>query len=104
MLFLLALSVACVAWTVTHEEIFSEWRGHCIARKRDASTVLRRKFYYVFTCEYCFSHWVALGVVLLSGYRVAGSWLLAVFALVAVANVYMSLYEGLRLTLKRWRG
>jgi hypothetical protein len=34
-LFILAIPIACVAWTVTHEEIFREWlddwRGYVIA-------------------------------------------------------------------------
>lgn len=59
-----------------------------------------RKFFYVFTCEYCFSHYVAGAVVLATQYRVLlADWRGAAigwFALVAVANVYMSLYARLR--------
>ena len=34
-LFILALPVACVAWTVTHEEVFREPREYCERRSRD---------------------------------------------------------------------
>ena len=58
-LFVMALAVACIAWTVTHEEIFSEPRDYCLEQSRDGRSFLRRKFFYLFTCEYCFSHYVA---------------------------------------------
>ena len=55
-----------------------------------------RKFYYLFTCEYCFSHYVAAGAVLATGYRLLmPDWrgaVLAWFALVWIANIYMSLF------------
>lgn len=66
-----------------------------------------RKFFYLFTCEYCFSHYVAAAAVGLSGFRllVAG-WvgaLIAWLSLVWVANLYMSLFVRLRLDIKRER-
>ena len=33
-LFLLALPIACVAWTVTHEEVFREPREYCVERSK----------------------------------------------------------------------
>lgn len=95
-LFLLAIPVACIAWTVTHEEIFREPREYCIKRSTTNKTLLGRKFYYVFTCEYCFSHYVTLFILILSGYKfLLPDWrgyLLAEFAIVWVANLYMALF------------
>ena len=104
-LFLLALPIACIAWTVTHEEVFREPREFCVRRSRYASTLLTRKFFYLFTCEYCFSHYVTLAVViitdfqlLLSGWR---GYVIAGFSLVFIANVYMSLFALLRQAIKK---
>lgn len=103
-LFLLAIPVACVAWAVTHEEVFREPREYCKRECTQARGVLRRKFFYLFTCEYCFSHYIALAFLfitkfqfLLRGWR---GYLLAFFALVWVANQYMSIYNRLRLDIK----
>ena len=104
-LFVLAAPVACIAWTVTHEEAFKEVHDWCVKKSRTSRTLLVRKFFYLFTCEYCFSHYVALAVVLLTGYRLlAPDWrgaLLGWLTLVWVANVYMSLFGRLRLDIKR---
>lgn len=106
-LFVLAAPVACVAWTVTHEEVFRELRDACVKRSESARSLITRKFFYLFTCEYCFSHYVAFAVVLGTGYRLLlPDWrgaLLAWFTLVWVANVYMSLFGRLRLDIKRER-
>lgn len=106
-LFLLAIVVACVAWTVTHEEVFREPREYCEKKAENCRRWYQRKFFYLFTCEYCFSHYVALGVILLTGYRLLiDDWrgaVLALFALVWVANQYMSLYARLRIDLKKER-
>ncbi len=107
MLFLLALPIACVAWTVTHEEIFREPREYCAARSEADRRWYVRKFFYVFTCEYCFSHWVTLLCLLLTGYQlVLPGWrgyILGGFALVWIANQYMSIFARLRLDIKRER-
>ena len=63
-LFVLAMPVAAIAWAVTHEEVFKELHDYCAARSRSAESLLVRKFFYVFTCEYCFSHWVTLAILL----------------------------------------
>ena len=106
-LFVLAAPIACVAWTVTHEEIFSEVHEWCVHKSTNSQQLLQRKFYYVFTCEYCFSHYVAAAVVLVTGYRLLiPDWrgaILAWFTLVWVANIYMSLFGRLRLDIKRER-
>ena len=106
-LFVLAAPVACVAWTVTHEEVFSEVNEWCVRKSENSRQLLQRKFFYLFTCEYCFSHYVAAAVVLATGYRLLiPDWrgaILAWFTLVWVANIYMSLFGRLRLDIKRER-
>ena len=104
---LLALPVATVAWTVTHEELFRELREACETRSTHSSAVMARKFFYVFTCEFCFSHYVAGGAVLGTGFRLLlQDWrgaVIAWFALVAVANVYISVFARLRVDIKAER-
>lgn len=99
-LFLLALPIACVAWTVTHEEVFREPREYCTDRSKNCKTLLQRKFFYLFTCEYCFSHYVTAGFLVLTGYKLLmpdwRGYIIAGFALVWVANAYMSLFALLR--------
>jgi hypothetical protein len=103
-LFLLAIPIACVAWTVTHEEIFREPREFCARRSKDCRRLYQRKFFYLFTCEYCFSHYVTVFFLFVTGYKLLyGDWrgyLVGGFALVWVANQYMSLYNRLRLDIK----
>jgi hypothetical protein len=106
-LLLLAIPVACVAWTVTHEEVFREPREWCGRRSRDCSGWCARKFFYLFTCEYCFSHYVTLLALWLTRYRLLlddwRGYVLCLFALVWVANVYMSLFGRLRVDIRSER-
>ena len=106
-LFVLALPVATIAWTVTHDEIFREPREWAADRSRNAATLLARKLFYICTCEYCFSHYVAAGFVLMTGFRLLlGDWrgvVIAWLAVVAVANLYMSLYGRLRVDIRSER-
>ena len=66
-----------------------------------------RKFFYLFTCEYCFSHYVTVAFLILTDYTLLlpdwRGYLLAGFSLVWVANVYMSLFGMIRLDLKKER-
>ena len=106
-LFVLAAPVACIAWTVTHEELFAEFRDHCVGKSQQCSALYARKFFYLFTCEYCFSHYVAAAAVGLTGFGLlVPGWrgaLVGWFTLVWVANVYTSLFGRLRLDIKRER-
>ena len=106
-LFILAIPIASIAWTVTHEEIVREPREFCIWKSKTASNMLVRKFFYLFTCEYCFSHWVALGALIVTNYKlIYDDWRgypIALFALVYVANFYMSLFGRLRLDIREER-
>lgn len=103
-LFLLAIPIACVAWTVTHEEIFREPREYFVKRSQNGKTVWERKFFYLFTCEYCFSHYVTVFFLLLTGYKlIMDDWrgyIISGFALVWIANFYMSVFGYLRQSLK----
>ena len=106
-LIILALPIASVSWTITHEELFREPREWCVRKSQTANTLLSRKFFYLVTCEYCFSHYVSLLVVLVTGFTLLYSdwrgYVLAVFALVWLANVYMSLFGRLRLDIRSER-
>lgn len=103
-LFVIAIPVACIAWTVTHEEIFREPREWCASRSKSASRFVTRKFYYVFTCEYCFSHYVTMVVLAVTRYRLLfddwRGYVIAGFSIVWIANLYMSLFGRLRLDIK----
>ena len=81
--------------------------GRCRRRRHLTATVLARKLYYICTCEYCFSHYVAAGFVLATGFRLLlADWrgvVIAWLAVVAVANLYMSLYGRLRVDIKSER-
>ena len=106
-LFVLALPVASIAWTITHEDLFREVRTMCADLSKSCRSLAARKFFYLFTCEYCFSHYVTIVVLAITrfhllfpdwrGYVVAG------FALVWVANIYMSAYGRLRLDIQHER-
>ena len=100
-LFVLAIPVACITWTVTHEEILREPRDWCATRSRSARGLLHRKFFYVFTCEYCFSHYVTAAVLVVTRYRLFfddwRGYAIAGFSLVWIANMYMSLFGRLML-------
>ena len=103
-LFKISLPVACIAWTVTHEEIFREPRDFCIRRSKECTTIYQRKFFYLFTCEYCFSHYVAAVFIFITGYQLLFSdwrgYLISLFAVVFISNVYMTLFGLLRQNLK----
>jgi hypothetical protein len=103
-LLLLALPVACVSWTVTHEEVFREPREYCKDKSQNCKPVVVRKFFYLFTCEYCFSHYVTAFFLVITRFTLLydgwRGYLVSWFALVWVANVYMSAFNRLRLEIK----
>lgn len=106
-LFLLAIPVASIAWTVTHEEVFREPREYCVAQSENNRHLLCRKFFFLFTCEYCFSHYVTVFFLVLTRYKLLfddwRGYLIGGFALVWVANQYMSVYSRLRLDIRKER-
>lgn len=106
-LFILAIPIASIAWTITHEEIFREARDWCKENSQICNRLYKRKFFYLFTCEYCFSHYVVIIFLILTRYKLLFSdwrgYLISGFSLVWVANVYMNLYSHVRLDIKRER-
>jgi hypothetical protein len=106
-LLILAIPVASVAWTVTHEEVFREPRDYCKEQSEDAPAIWRRKFFYLFTCEYCFSHYVSAIFLVITRFRLLypdwRGYLVSLFALVWVANVYMGIFATLRLDIRHER-
>ena len=104
-LFLLAIPIACIAWTVTHEEVFREPREYCSNRCKTGKTLLERKFFYLFTCEYCFSHYITLLFLFLTDYKLLmNDWrgyIIAGFSLVWIANIYMSIFSFVRQDIKK---
>jgi hypothetical protein len=104
-LFIMALPIACIAWTVTREEVFREPREYCERKSKSCSTLMQRKFFYLFTCEYCFSHYVTLAFLIITRYHLLyNNWrgyLVALFALVWIANIYMSLFGLIRVGMKK---
>ena len=106
-LLVLALPVATIAWTVTHEELFREPREYFMKRSEKSRSLLARKFFYLFTCEYCFSHYVSGGILLMTRFTLLfddwRGWLITWFALVWVANHLMSVFGRLRLGIRSER-
>ncbi len=104
-LFILAVPIACISWTVTHEEIFKEPRDYCVRQSKDCTTLAQRKFFYLFTCEYCFSHYITLFFLFITRYHLLfedwRGYLIACFALVWIANIYMSIFGLVRVGLKK---
>ncbi len=103
-LVILSMVVASISWTVTQEEIFSEWREKCEDKSKTCGHILQRKFFYVFTCEYCFSHWVTIAILLFTGFQLLiddwRGYILAFFLIPWLANQWMSLYRRLRVGIK----
>ena len=103
-LFLLAIPIACIAWTITHEEITREPREYCLKKSKNSKSILKCKFFYLFTCEYCFSHYISILFLMITDFQLLydgwRGYLLAFFSIVWIANWYMSLFGYLRQSLK----
>ena len=101
------MPIASIAWTVTHEELFRELREWCGRKSTSCRTLYQRKFFYLFTCEYCFSHYVVVVALLVTRYRLFyddwRGYLISGLSLVWIANIYMSLYGRIRLDIHRER-
>ena len=104
-LFLLAIPIACISWTVTHEEVFKEPREFCKKCSESGTSIIKRKFFYLFTCEYCFSHYITIGILFLTGFHLLyNDWkgyVIAGFSLVWIANIYMNLFFMIRMDIKK---
>lgn len=104
-LFLLAIPIACISWTVTHEEVFKEPREFCKKCSESGTSIIKRKFFYLVTCEYCFSHYITIGILFLTGFHLLyNDWrgyVIAGFSLVWIANIYMNLFSMIRMDIKK---
>jgi hypothetical protein len=103
-LFLLSIPIASISWTVTHEEMFREPREWCAGKSRECRKLYQRKLFYLFTCEYCFSHYVTAAFLLLTRFTLLyddwRGYVISEFALVWLANIHMSIFNRLRLDIK----
>lgn len=106
-LLVLAIPIACISWTVTHEEIFIEVREFSIRKKKYAKSLFIRKLFYPVSCEYCFSHYVTILALIITHYTLLFSdwrgYIISGFALVWIANIYMSLFGLLRVDIRKQR-
>jgi hypothetical protein len=100
-LILIAMPVAALTWAFTHEELVRGPREYCIRRSHDDPRAWCRKLFYVFTCEYCFSHYVTIGVLFVTRFKLLfddwRGYFVAGFSVVWIANHLISLYGRLRL-------
>jgi hypothetical protein len=79
----------------------------CLGKSTTCRRIYERKFFNLFTCEYCFIHYVAAMFLIIIRFKLLypdwRGYLIAGFALVWMANVYMSLFARIRLDVKRER-
>jgi hypothetical protein len=106
-LFILAIPIASISWTVTHEELFRELHDWCVKKSKSRSPVYMRKFFYLLTCEFCFSHYVTAAMLFITRYTLLfddwRGYLISGFSLVWIANSYMSIFGRLRLDIAEER-
>ena len=106
-LLVLAIPIASISWTVTHEDLFREPRDWCVHRSHAARNWLSRKVFYVVSCEFCFSHWVTMAFLVATRYTLLFTgwrgYVIAGFSLVWIANLYMSFFARLRLEIREER-
>src|SRR5215217_7987682 len=67
---ILGIVIACISRTVIFEEIFREPREWFKHKSENCDSIFQRKFFYLFTCEYCFSHYVTIAVLFATRFRV----------------------------------
>jgi hypothetical protein len=107
LLVVLPIPIACITWTVTHEEVFREPRDWCAMKSQTCTRVTSRKFFYLFTCEYCFSHYVTVAMLFITRYKLLfddwRGYLVAGFSLVWLANVYMGFFGRMRFEIREDR-
>ena len=106
-IFILAIPVACISWTFTHEEIFREVHEYFVVKRQQSKTLLKRKFFFLLACEFCFSYYVTIAAVAVTNYHLLlTNWIgyiIGGFSIVWIANIYMSLFGLIRMDLKRER-
>jgi hypothetical protein len=106
-LLVIVLPVASITWTVTHEQLFHQFHEGCVKRTGTCKRLYQRKFFYLFTCEFCFSHYVTVALLFVTRFKMLISdwrgYLIGGFAVVWVTNVYIALFMRLRLDVKEQR-
>jgi hypothetical protein len=104
-LLILAIPIACIARTVVFEELFAEARDWCRDRSQQCRHFTSRKFFYLFTCEYCFSHYIAAIFLFITRFKLLfpdwRGYLISFFSLVFVANAYLNAYARLRVEIHK---
>jgi hypothetical protein len=104
-LLIIALPVASISRTVVYEEVAREFREYCVERSKSCRRLVQRKFFYLFTCEYCFSHYVTLLFIWLTGFKLLlddwRGYVISFFAVVIVANAYLNVYARLRVDIQQ---
>jgi hypothetical protein len=111
---LVAIPVACVSWTIAKEELFREFREWCKANGLACEKIKNRigrfimvKLNYLPRCYYCTSFYVCEVFILLTGVKfVSPGWQGAVcawFAVVFIAQVYLTLFNLLRVALRHYQ-
>ena len=89
---------------MTQEKIFEEPRDFAKEKSETSRSLFIRKFCYVWTCEYCFSHWVTILVLTIVRFPlIFDDWrgyFLSFFILPWIANFWMSIYRMLRVDIK----
>jgi len=99
-LFVLAMPVACVSWTLTKEELVREAHAYLVTeRNNPENSVLTRKVCFLLTCHYCLSHYVALFFLIITRFKLlCDGWrgyMISFFSVVWVANFYMVIFRNL---------
>jgi hypothetical protein len=83
------------------------FRDFCVAGSKTCRRIYERKFFYLFTCEYCFSHYIVAAFLILTRFKLLypdwRGYLIAEFALVWLANCYMGIFGKISLNLRRER-
>jgi hypothetical protein len=106
-LFVLAVPVATLSWTIVHEEVLREPREYALRLSQKGRSMVVRKFFYALTCEYCFSHYVVIFFLAITRYKLLyddwRGYLVAGLALVWMANIYMGIYGRVKLGVKKER-
>ncbi|MFC1639018.1 hypothetical protein ACFL26_01975 [Patescibacteria group bacterium] len=93
----LAFAVAAVSLTVTRSSLFAPWRGWLDRRRNRFWKFLDK----LFSCPYCFSHWVAVAAAcafareLVGGLTVGGA-IVSAFALVGLSALVIGVAQKLR--------
>jgi hypothetical protein len=104
-MFLISIPIACASRTVIFEEIFREARDWCKGRSQICRRWYERKFFYLFTCEYCFSHYVTAFFLVVTRFKlIFDDWrgyLLSFFSLVFIANILLNFYGRLRVEIHK---